>query len=199
MQLNGQIRNTPPGVNHVGLYDRRGGTGVEAGGAAAAEVGVGLPDRRELRGGQDLAQQQPGAQIAADQVRVLEPMRHEVLYPFLNAARVVALPSLIDNIPNTCLEAMAHGRVVVATTGSCFEQLIVDGRSGLLIPPDNVAALSEAIARAWTMSAAQRQAMGQEAQRRIDQLRPQQALPRLMEYYAQVIRRFRGEDPGGQR
>ena len=83
----------------------------------------------------------------SDQVRLIQPMRHELLYVFLKRARVVALPSLVDNIPNTCLEAMGHGAIVVATSGSCFEFLISHGVSGLLVAPGSPTQLSEMIAR----------------------------------------------------
>src|ERR1051326_7456438 len=49
------------------------------------------------------------------------------------ASASVVLPSLIDNLPNSCLEAMGLGRVVIGTKGTSFEELITDEANGFLI------------------------------------------------------------------
>ena len=45
----------------------------------------------------------------------------------------------------TPIEAMATGCPVVATRVGAFEALVVAGETGLLVPPDDVAALSAAV------------------------------------------------------
>ena len=47
----------------------------------------------------------------------------------------------------TPLEAMASGVPVVATTVGAFEELVVEGETGSLIPPGEVAPMAEAAAR----------------------------------------------------
>lgn len=128
----------------------------------------------------------------ADRVHVHDRMRHDQLYPIVQHARVVAIPSLVDNLPNTCLEAMGLGRVVVATTGSCFEQLITDSRSGFLAPPNDPVKLGDAIVRAWNMTDEDRRIMGEQAAARIAELHPDRAIPRLLDYYQSVIDRAKG-------
>jgi glycosyltransferase involved in cell wall biosynthesis len=124
-------------------------------------------------------------------VTVLDSIRHDQLYPILKNARVVALPSLIDNLPNTCLEAMAHGRTVVATRGSCFEQLIEDGVSGFMAKPDDVEDLAAAITTAWQLDPAERTRVGENARKRIALLHPDLAIPKLIDYYQRIC----GIDP----
>ena len=119
----------------------------------------------------------------SDRVTVLDSMRHDKLYPIIKNAKVVAIPSLIDNLPNTCLESMALGRVVVATTGTCFEQLIKDGESGIFVEPNNVESLSNGLARAWQLSQDQQKQIGSNAINRIKQLHPITKVPELLEYF----------------
>jgi glycosyltransferase involved in cell wall biosynthesis len=123
-----------------------------------------------------------------DRVTVLASMRHDKLYPFIKNAKAIVLPSLIDNLPNTCLEAMGLGKVVVATSGSCFEQVIEPGVSGILVTPNDVAALAEGIAKAWTMPEHELSAMEKQAQQSIGKLHPNQAIPQLLQYYQSVIK-----------
>ena len=118
---------------------------------------------------------------------LLDRLPHSQLYPFIENARVVAIPSRTDNLPNTCLEAMGLGRVVVATTGSCFEQLIEDGRTGYLVSPDSSCDLASALTVAWDMKPETRQSMGDQAAQRIAKLHPDQAIPALVEYFRGVI------------
>ncbi len=56
------------------------------------------------------------------------------------------LPSLAEGISNTILEAMAAGLPVVATTVGGNAELVDDGRTGMLVASDDVAAMAAAIA-----------------------------------------------------
>jgi len=56
----------------------------------------------------------------------------------------VVLPSLWENLANTCLETMALGRPVLATNGSGFEEVLTDGLNGILVPPGDSVALARA-------------------------------------------------------
>lgn len=52
-----------------------------------------------------------------------------------------------EGLPNAVLEAFAHGRPVVTTPVAGVRDLVVDGVNGLLVPPDDAAALRAALAR----------------------------------------------------
>jgi glycosyltransferase involved in cell wall biosynthesis len=60
------------------------------------------------------------------------------------------LPTRGDNLPVAILEAMAHAVPVVATRVGGIPELIVDGESGILVPPDDPAALAGACERMLT-------------------------------------------------
>jgi glycosyltransferase involved in cell wall biosynthesis len=74
------------------------------------------------------------------------------LMPYYRRADVLAMPSCVrnqdaDGLPNVLTEAMAMGIPVVATRVSGIPELVVDGVTGLLVAPDDAAALAEALAR----------------------------------------------------
>jgi glycosyltransferase involved in cell wall biosynthesis len=126
-------------------------------------------------------------EAVADRVTVLGSMRHDRLYPIVQNAHLVVLPSLIDNLPNTCLEAMACSRPVLATTGSCFEQLIEDGHSGFLVSPGDVDSLTNGIVRALRCSDSELQKIGSKARSRIDELHPSRKVPELIAYFQNLM------------
>jgi glycosyltransferase involved in cell wall biosynthesis len=123
----------------------------------------------------------------------LGDMRHELLYPVMANARAVVIPSLVENFPNVCLEAMAHRRVVVGTRGTAFEQLLKDGASGILCEPGSPASLVDAVARALRLSEAEREMMGDKAAARVHELRPEAAVEKLLSFYRDVIGQAAGK------
>lgn len=78
------------------------------------------------------------------------------------AADITVLPSTVENLPNTLLEALACGLPVIAFNAGGIGDAVVDGITGLLVEPNNPAALAAAIDRLAGDSAV-RQAMMREA------------------------------------
>jgi len=66
---------------------------------------------------------------------------------FLRYFDVLAISSLSEGLPITLLEAMRARVPVVSTRVGGIADVITDGKSGLLVPPANVQALSSALGR----------------------------------------------------
>ncbi len=80
--------------------------------------------------------------------RVLFLGRREDVPQLLAACDVFALPSLYEGSSLAVLEAMAAGIPIVSSAIGGTEELIEDGRSGLLVPPGDAPALAAALRRA---------------------------------------------------
>jgi glycosyltransferase involved in cell wall biosynthesis len=72
---------------------------------------------------------------------------HDRLLGLYERASVVACPSYREGYGVVCAEAMAHGRPVVASAVGGLRDLVVDGETGLLVPPGDRAALRAALER----------------------------------------------------
>lgn len=69
----------------------------------------------------------------------------ESLPSYYRSADVCVVPSVYDNSPYTCLEAMACGRAVVGTSAGGTREYIVHNESGVIVPPRDADALAFAI------------------------------------------------------
>ena len=65
----------------------------------------------------------------------------------MREADVFCLPSLWEGTVLCILEAMASGVPVVGTAVNGIDELVVDGRTGFLVPPEQPAALAESISK----------------------------------------------------
>jgi len=81
-----------------------------------------------------------------DLVGVVQPLGFRAdAQAVIAAADVFVLPSLAEPFGLVLLEAMALGRPVVATRAGGPLEIVVDGQTGLLVPPASPPALAEAI------------------------------------------------------
>jgi glycosyltransferase involved in cell wall biosynthesis len=94
---------------------------------------------------------------------------HAELERLYRRAAVVVLPSHREGLPLCVLEAMAHGRPVVASAVGGIPELLEDGVTGLLVPPGDVAALRAALQRLLADPALRRR-MGRAGRRRVAEL-----------------------------
>lgn len=94
--------------------------------------------------------------------------RQDVL-DHLRRAAVCVLPSLWENFPYTCLEAMACGCSVVGSRNGGMAEMIEDGVSGILIDPEKPEGISDAIVMLLN-DGNLRKRMGESAVARISEL-----------------------------
>jgi glycosyltransferase involved in cell wall biosynthesis len=70
--------------------------------------------------------------------------------PAFAAAEVVVLPSKWEGLGLALVEAAQHGRPAVATRVGGIPEVVEDGVTGLLVPPGDVVAFGDAVARLLT-------------------------------------------------
>ncbi|MBN2070997.1 MAG: glycosyltransferase [Candidatus Krumholzibacteriota bacterium] len=123
-------------------------------------------------------------------------LKHPQLYPVISGAAAVVLPSLIDNFPNSCLEAMAHGKIVIGTRESGFEQLIEDGVNGYLCRRGDSSDLFDTIDEVLRLPEEKKITIGKAARISVERLHPDRTVTGLVEYYREVIADFEGYRDG---
>jgi glycosyltransferase involved in cell wall biosynthesis len=78
-------------------------------------------------------------------VRFVDPVHQEELCSLLDRASCLVLPSRSEGLGRVILESMARARPVVGSAVGGIPELIQDGCTGRLVPPDDPAALADAL------------------------------------------------------
>jgi len=79
---------------------------------------------------------------------------------WLAMADISVLPSFFEGLPLTAIESSAAGRPVIGTAVDGTPEVVLDGRTGILVPPGDAGALARAI-RELSCDPALRHAMGE--------------------------------------
>jgi glycosyltransferase involved in cell wall biosynthesis len=86
----------------------------------------------------------------------------------LSAIDILVVPSLLEGFPMITLEGMAMAKPIIATRIDGITEQIIDGESGILIPPRDPDALAEAII-GLGRNKNSAQTLGLEARRRVEE------------------------------
>lgn len=110
------------------------------------------------------------------------------------AAAVYVQPSRVEPFGLAVLEAMAVGTPVVASATGGLREIVEPERSGLLVPPEDPAALATAIDRVLTDKALAARLATEGRRRATEDFSEERMLTELMAIYRQAVvpRRVRG-------
>lgn len=113
------------------------------------------PNTRFRFVGQSLPSPQPKLEMQQYLQRWLKPYQRSIEFTgsvplnqiasFLATTDICVFPSLWENFPNVCLEAMAAARGVVGSTAGGMVEQLDGGRCGLLVPPKDPSAIADAV------------------------------------------------------
>ena len=108
-----------------------------------------MPEARFVLAGEgpERARLEADAETLGIRDRVVFLGRRDDVPELLGASDAFVLPSLYEGTSLSVLEAMAAGCPVVASAIPGTDELVVDGESGLLVPPGDVDALAVALRR----------------------------------------------------
>jgi glycosyltransferase involved in cell wall biosynthesis len=97
------------------------------------------------------------------------------------------VPSIVpDSCPTVVIEAMAVGRPVVGTRNGGIPDVIDDGRTGILVPHSDPAALAGALERLLRSPKLRRQ-MGDAARLKFEQFAASRVVPRIEDVYGETV------------
>lgn len=105
---------------------------------------------------------------------------------FMQSIDVFVLPSLTEGTPNVIIEAMAHGKPIIATDVGGIADIVTE-EVGLLVPAEDTKALGAAMSE-LANNPEIRQKMGIAARKKYEQLfTPPAVLPVITEFYQMAI------------
>lgn len=81
----------------------------------------------------------------AHAVEFIDGLPYDQVHRHYAASDICVLPSIWENFPNVCLEAMSAARGVVGSSAGGMAEMIDDHRTGLHVPPRNPQAIAGAI------------------------------------------------------
>jgi glycosyltransferase involved in cell wall biosynthesis len=164
-------------VLYVGKFSPGKGTADLV--AAAGEVVRAFPDVLFLFVGEG------ELEATAPWVRRLGPLPNRDVLALYPLAEVVVVPSVIpDALSRVILEALAAGRPIVATRVGGTPELVIDGKTGILVERNAPAELARAIA-ALLADDALRASLGAGARRHVtERLGADDSVERLLALYA---------------
>jgi glycosyltransferase involved in cell wall biosynthesis len=112
---------------------------------------------------------------------------HSAIMQAWSRCALALIPSICpDSCPTVAMEAMSMGRPIVASRIGGLTDIIVDGQSGLLVPPGDAQALQQAI-QCLLDDPERRACMGIMARQRVVEFQAKSVVSRIEEVYHEVL------------
>lgn len=83
----------------------------------------------------------------SDIITLIGALSKELVGPYYEHCLFVVVPSRWEGLPTVILEAFSYQKTVVAASVDGIPEMVKDGRTGLLVKPENVKQLTEAVLR----------------------------------------------------
>jgi glycosyltransferase involved in cell wall biosynthesis len=94
-------------------------------------------------------------------------IKPEQLFRELSNAHVILIPSIVDNLPYTVMEAMGAGKIVLASKQGGQSEIIEEGKDGFLFDHEEAFSFHKTLKKILAMKPAEVMAMGQAAKEKI--------------------------------
>ncbi|MEM0338013.1 MAG: glycosyltransferase family 4 protein [Candidatus Caldarchaeum sp.] len=105
---------------------------------------------------------------------------------WLRETNAFILPSRAEGLPMAMLEAMAYGKALIVSPVGGIPEFVSDGQEGFLVPPDDIEAISRAIAT-LAENPELRAQMGRAARARVEPLDVKRYMERMSQIYSEVL------------
>jgi glycosyltransferase involved in cell wall biosynthesis len=112
------------------------------------------------------------------------------LYPLIQNAIGVVMPSRVDNFPNACLEAFSLGVPVIGTRHSSLDELIDDGVNGFLAENGDTGSLQVAINKLLIQTSQQHKRMKKSIQQTMERMHQEDSIGKLLKFYKDVVQNY---------
>lgn len=137
----------------------------------------------------DFLQQRYARWVDSGHLKILGQLPHSEVLHHMRHAWATVVPSIWENFPNTCIEAMGEGQVVLASrAGGQAEMIEHDGVNGFLFDWQTPGEFARQVRRVLSLSEAERLAIARNALQRIRTVcDPAAVIPRRLAHYQSII------------
>lgn len=125
-----------------------------------------------------------------DRVRFLGEVQNYEVLKYVNICDIFVLPSYIECMPISLIEAMALGKPVITTTVGAIHTDLMDSSTGIMIPPKDARSLSNAMFRLID-DAGLRNSLGLNAEKRVEGFTWKNFVKKTIKAYEKAIKGFR--------
>lgn len=119
--------------------------------------------------------------------RHLQSWSHKAVMSALRGSMIALMPSTCaDACPTVALEAMAMGRPIIGSRIGGLADIVVNGETGLLVPPGDVRALRAAM-QSLLDDPIRREQMGAMAKKRVEKFYANTIVPDIEQVYQELL------------
>lgn len=124
-------------------------------------------------------------------IDIISPCSHDEMLSFFGRARIYIGLSISDAISTSLLEAMIMGAFPIQSCTSCADEWIENGKTGLIVPPEDPEIVAVAIRRAVSDDALVDYAAEQNARLAAERLDNSVIQPQVIAMYEKVVAQAR--------